>query len=63
MKGKYLTLDQVAEQLNTSKYTVRQLISSGKLPAVRLNQRVTAETRSEVVDMLREALALVEAQT
>jgi excisionase family DNA binding protein len=34
--GNRLSLDQVAAQLGVSKRTVRRLISSGELPAVRV---------------------------
>lgn len=34
--GKKLTLDQTADELGTSLRTVRRLVSSGQLPAVRV---------------------------
>jgi excisionase family DNA binding protein len=51
--GNRLSLDQVATQLGVSKRTVRRLISSGELPAVRVGTssiiRVDADDLAAIV--------------
>lgn len=53
MTTKLLTLDQVADQLVVSKRTVRQLISTGRLPAVYVNQRIIRVAEADLAKMLR----------
>ncbi|MGO9155501.1 helix-turn-helix domain-containing protein [Mycobacterium sp.] len=49
---KYLTLGQVAEKLNISKRSVRQLIADKRLPAVALNSRLIRVAESDLADLL-----------
>ncbi len=49
---KLLTLDQVAEKLNISKRSVRQLIADKQLPAVALNPRLIRVAEADLADLL-----------
>lgn len=51
--GKKLTLDQTADELGTSLRTVRRLVSSGQLPAVRVgNSKLIRIDRDDLDKLL-----------
>lgn len=52
--GKKLTLDQAADELGTSLRTVRRLVSSGQLPAVKVgNSRLVRVDRDDLDKLLK----------
>jgi excisionase family DNA binding protein len=50
--GKLITLEQAAERLAVSKRTVRGLISSGRLAAVRINSRIIRVDERDLASVL-----------
>jgi excisionase family DNA binding protein len=52
--GKKLTLDQAADELGTSLRTVRRLVSTGQLPAVKVgNSRLIRVDRDDLDKLLK----------
>jgi excisionase family DNA binding protein len=50
--AKLLTLDQVAERLNVSKRSVRGLVASNRLKAVRINGRIIRIDERDLASVL-----------
>jgi excisionase family DNA binding protein len=50
--GRYITLDDAADRLSISKRSVRELISSGRLAAVRINSRIIRIDERDLASVL-----------
>lgn len=49
----FLTVSQVATMLNLAEPTVRQLIRDGKLPSLRLSEKIIRVPASGIISLIR----------